>query len=211
MSLVEDKRIQWPAAARNREPILAVLRDVLPERGLVLEVGCGPGEHAAYFASRLPGLEWQPTDREPPVESILAWREHLRAENVRDPRAFDLFEDEAPVAAADAIVCINTIHIAPWAATRRLFEHAARLLGPRSEKTKRGAPLFLYGPFRFRDRPLEPSNEEFDQSIRARIPGAGLRVFEDIDEIARELGFEFCEDRPMPANNHALWWRRATG
>jgi SAM-dependent methyltransferase len=198
-----DPRLFSDACQRNRGPILEVLREVLPETGLVLETGCGTGQHAAYFGENLPDLVWQPTDRDDRAQhSVRGWVEHHGAENVRPPLVFDLF-GESPVESADAIVCINTIHIAPWGATRKLFEHAAALLAP-------GAPIVLYGPFRYRDRDLEPSNVRFDQWLRRRDPESGIRTFEDVDAIARELGFELGGDRAMPANNRTIWWHRVS-
>lgn len=187
------------ACRRNREPILEVLRDALPESGLVFEIGCGTGQHAAYFGEHLPGLDWQPSDVDPASESICAWRDDAGADNVRDPFAFNLFDDDAPIDEADAVVCINTIHIAPWEATRRLFEHAADLLPP-------GGPLFLYGPFRYDDRVLEASNKRFDRFLKSRDPESGIRCFDDIDEIADDVGFELADDVAMPANNRSIWW-----
>lgn len=188
------------ACRRNREPILEVLRDVLPEEGFVFEVGSGTGQHAAYFGSQLPELEWQPSDRDPDRDSIVAWRDDAGVGNVRDPVEFDLFDEEPPVERADAVVCINTIHIAPWEATSRLFEHAADLLSE-------GAPIFLYGPFRYRDRQLEESNQKFDRFLQQRNPESGLRYFEKVDAAARDAGFRHEGDVAMPANNRSIWWR----
>lgn len=188
------------ACRRNRDPILEVLRDVLPEEGFVFEIGSGTGQHAAYFASKMPDLVWQPSDRGDDHASIEAWRRDADAANLRAPVRFNLFDDEAPVDRADAVVCINTIHIAPWEATPRLFEHAAELLPPE------GA-IFLYGPFRYRDRELEESNKKFDRHLRQRDPESGLRYFEDVDAAARDAGFCHEGDVAMPANNRSIWWR----
>lgn len=201
-----DSRRYSEACRRNRDPILAVLRDILPAEGRVLEVGSGTGQHAAYFGSQLSDLTWQPSNHHDELhDSIRAWCREAGAANVRDPATFDLFDDSAPDevldAEPDAIVCINTIHIAPWEATRRLFEHAADLL-PRS------APVFLYGPFRYENRELEESNQRFDAFLRRRDPDSGIRCFEEVDAIATECGFSHEGDVAMPANNRSLWWRR---
>lgn len=196
-----DARLHSPSCERNREPILEVLRDVLPARGLVLEVGSGTGQHAAFFAQSLPRIEWQPSDRTNSLESIAAWREAVGAVNIQPPMRFDLFDERAPVEAAAAVVCINAIHIAPWKATERLFHHAASLLSS-------GAPVFLYGPFRYEGRPLEPSNEQFDRWLQERDPQSGIRVFEEVNAIAEEHGFRPGGDEPMPANNRSVWWVR---
>src|SRR5690606_28546036 len=135
-----DARLHAPATARNREPILAVLRRVIPVQGEVLEVASGTGEHAAHFAAALPGLRWQPSDPDAVSRaSIAAWTSHL--ENVRPPLALGVREQPWPVTRADAVVCINMIHIAPWEACEALVAGAAALLDD-------GAPLVLYGPYR---------------------------------------------------------------
>lgn len=191
------------ACERNKEPIGDVLADVLPdgEEVSVLEVGSGTGQHAVAFARRFPRVLWQPTNPPGQLVSIEAWRRDAGLENVLAPLAFDLFDDEAPVDGADMVVAINVIHIAPFEATRRLFEHAAQLLTP-------GAPILLYGPYRFRDRPLEPSNERFDAFLQRRNPDSGLRLFEKVDDIAAERGFTHVKTRRLPANNDAIWWVR---
>lgn len=196
----DDPRLFSDSCERNREPILEVLREILPETGLVLEVGCGTGQHAAFFGAELPELRWQPTDRDDRAHrSVRGWARHHDADNVLPPRVFDLF-DEPPVDSADALVCINTIHIAPWEATARLFEHASSVLSA-------AAPLVLYGPFRYEHRPLEPSNVRFDQWLKKRDPRSGIRTYEEVDAIARQHGFEPDGDRAMPANNRTVWWR----
>jgi hypothetical protein len=190
-----------PATARNRDPILAVLRDILPASGLILEIASGTGEHVRYFAEQLPDLDWQPTDPDPDaLTSIAAWREGLA--NIRPPLRLDASASDWPVAEADAILCINMVHISPWSATEGLFAGAARLLPP-------GAPLFLYGPYRRADVPTAPSNEAFDQSLKARDPAWGLRQLEDVVALAARTGFRLDRPMEMPANNVSLVFRRA--
>ena len=158
-----------PAVARNREPILAVLRRVLPERGTVLEIASGTGEHAAYFATHLPHLTWQPTDVDPDaLASIEAHRAEANAPNLLAPVVLDVTAPRWPVDAADAIVSINMIHIAPWAAAEGLMRGAARLLAP-------GHVLYLYGPFKENGQHTAPSNAAFDAGLRARDPAWGVR------------------------------------
>jgi SAM-dependent methyltransferase len=191
-----------PATDRNREPILDVLRGVLPERGLVLEVASGTGQHAAYFASNLPRMEWQPSDADPEaLESIEAWREETQAPNLRPPIRLSATDSEWGVDAADAVVCINMIHIAPWGACEGLFKGAARLLAP-------GAPLYLYGPFRFNGSFTAPSNEAFDASLRSRDPSWGVRDLVDVTALATANGFAREAVIDMPANNHSIVFRR---
>lgn len=187
------------ACERNRQPIGEVLEEVLPARGEILEVGSGTGQHAVAFGRRFPDLRWQPTDRPGRLDSIEAWRREADLSNLAAPLAFDLFDDAPPVDSADGLVAINVIHIAPPEAVDRLFGHAAELLNP-------GDPVVLYGPYRFRDRTLEPSNQRFDRHLRARDGDSGIRLFENVDETARDHGFSHVETRRLPANNDIHWW-----
>lgn len=194
-------RQHYPAADRNREPILAVLRETLPSTGLVLEIASGTGQHASFFASQLAGIVWQPSDPSPAARaSIASYCEDLT--NVRAPLDLDVTRRPWPVEHADAIVNINMIHISPWLACEALMEGAAELLAP-------GAPLFLYGPFMRGGRHTAPSNEEFDQSLRARDPAWGVR---DVDDVAREgarRGLVLERVVEMPANNLSVVFRRS--
>ena len=192
-----------PSATRNREPILEVLHQVLPDRGLVLEIASGTGEHAVHFAAALPGLTWQPTDPDADARaSIAAWRDEAGLPNLRPPLPLDVTA-AWPVDAADAMLCINMIHIAPSRATPALFDHAARILSA-------GAPLLLYGPYRRRDRELEPSNVAFDLELKRRNPDWGLRELETVVATAAESGFDPAIVIAMPSNNLSLVFRRAT-
>lgn len=187
---------------RNREPIAAVLGERLPSSGLVLEVGSGTGQHAAFMAAAFPALKWQPTDLAEALPSIAAWREDSAATNLHPPLALDLLGSEVwPVQHADALLCINTIHIVAMAGARALFAGAGRVLSA-------GGVLITYGPYRFTDQPLAPSNEDFDVWLKARDPASGIRDFEALDELATQAGLRFIERRAMPANNHMLLWRR---
>lgn len=190
-----------PAAERNREPILSILREVLPARGLVLEVASGTGQHALSFARALPQLEWQPSDASPAaLASIASWRAEDTPGNLRPPLELDV-EQPWPLERAAAIVCINMIHIAPWSATRALMAGAARLLSE-------GAPLYLYGPYRVRNRPTAPSNESFDASLRARDPRWGLRWLHEVEAEALRLGLVLERTAEMPANNLSVVFQR---
>lgn len=195
-------RLSAPATARNRDPILAVLREHLPARGTVLEVASGSGEHACHFAAHLPALSWQPSDPDPRARaSIDAWVREAALSNVPPALALDVLSTDWPSLAADALVCINMIHIAPARATPALFAHAARVLDD-------GAPLVLYGPFRRRGRPLEPGNAAFDSDLRSRDPDWGLRELEDVHATAAAAGFEPVAVVEMPANNLSVVFRR---
>lgn len=185
-----------PAAARNVGPIGEVLAEWLPERGIVLEIASGTGEHALAFARRFPHLDWQPTDPDPEaLASIEAWAEEGPA-NLKPPVQLDVCGDW-PIDKADAILCINMVHIAPWGASLGLLDGAARLLGP-------GAPLILYGPWVQSDVPTAPSNQAFDLSLRDRDPRWGLRLVEDFAAEAGLRGLQLAERRPMPSNNLML-------
>lgn len=191
-----------PAAERNREPILDVLREVLPERGLVLEVASGAGEHAVHFARALPKLTFQPSDPEPAaLRSIAAWRARAGLANLLAPVALDAAADEWPVAAADAVLCINMVHISPWSATRGLIRGAARLLAPE-------APLVLYGPYRRSGVRTAASNEAFDRSLRSRNPEWGLRELGEVTAEVDAHGFAYDRLYEMPANNIIVVYRK---
>jgi SAM-dependent methyltransferase len=193
-----DPRRFAPAAARNRDAILDVLRRVLPPRGLVLEVASGSGEHCAHLAAALPALTFQPSDPDAGARaSIDAWA--AGAPNIRPALALDAARPPWPVAAADAVLCVNMIHIAPWAACEGLVRGAAAL----------GAMLVLYGPFRRGGAHTAPSNAAFDESLRARDPAWGVRDLEAVAALAAREGFGTPEATEMPANNLTVVFRRA--
>jgi len=190
-----DARRQAPAAARNRDPILAVLREVLPPAGLVLEIASGTGEHAVHFARALPDLQWQPSDPdEEALASIAAWREAEGTPNLLAPLRLNAAEESWPVESAEAVICINMIHISPWASTLGLMAGAGRLLPA-------GAPLVLYGPYRRRNHAMEPGNAAFDEDLRRRNPDWGLRLLEDVVQAAAAQGLDLERVTAMPANN----------
>ena len=191
-----------PAALRNREPIADVLRDWLPTHGLVLEIASGTGEHAAYFAEAFPNLEWQPSDMHADaLASIAAWRDEANLSNLREPLVLDASMRAWPIAAADAVLNINMVHISPWSAALGLLDGAARLLGP-------GAPLVLYGPWLSVEIATAQSNLDFDSDLKRRDPEWGLRTVEDFGAEAGKRGLALAERRPMPANNLMLLLRR---
>ncbi len=197
---IDDRRFS-EACLRNRDPIGDELARILPERGLVLEIGAGTGQHAVDFSTRFPGLTWQPADRSDNLPSIEAWRQHSGSAtpNLRPALPFDLFDDAPPVASADAVLAINVLHIAPADAIPRLFAHARSILGP-------GGLIIVYGPFRYPDHPLEPSNLAFERTLQATDPRRGIRDVTTLDAYAASLGFRFGGDVALPANNHLRWW-----
>lgn len=191
-----------PAAARNRDPILAVLREVLPATGTVLEIAAGTGEHAVHFAAALPHLFWQPTDPDEHARaSIAAHATAAGLANMLPALALDASAAVWPVDHADAIVSINMIHIAPWHATEGLMAGAASLL-------PRGAPLYLYGPYRVLGEHTVPSNAAFDESLRARNPAWGVRDLDQVVALAAARGLRLERTVAMPANNLSVVFRR---
>lgn len=202
MAREADARRFAPATARNREPILAVLRPLLPADGLVLEIASGSGEHVIAFARALPSLTFQPSDPSPEArDSIAGWTAAEGLENVRPPLELDVTQDPWPIAAADAILCINMIHISPWAATEGLMRGAGRLLGPEGL-------LYLYGPFRRAGVATAPSNEAFDADLRRRDARWGLRDLDAVRRCADSHGLSFERLVEMPANNLSVIFRR---
>ncbi len=190
------------AALRNRDAILAVLERVLPAAGVVLEIASGSGEHAVAFATALRGLTWQPSERDAEgLASIEAWAAEQGPPNLRPAVELDVQRWPWPVREADAIVCINMIHIAPWSACEALLRGAGALLQP-------GAPLYLYGAMKLDGRFTAPSNAEFDASLRARDPSWGVRDLAEVTRAAEAQGLVLEELVPMPANNFSLILRR---
>ncbi|HMC93780.1 MAG TPA: DUF938 domain-containing protein [Polyangia bacterium] len=190
------------ATERNRDPILEVLRGVLPPKGLVLEIASGTGQHVAYFARALPALRWQPSDPSAAhLESIRAWSAASGADNIASPLLLDVQHAPWPVAQADAVLNINMIHIAPWSAAEALFRGAARLLPA-------AGVLYLYGPFKRGGQHTSPSNERFDARLRGEDARWGVRDLDELAVLATSVGFEPGEIIAMPANNISLVYRR---
>lgn len=191
-----------PAAARNAGPIAEVLADELPGHGLVLEIASGTGEHAVFFAMRFPALSWQPSDRdEEALASIRSWIAEDGNDNLLTPIELDAADRDWNVAKADAILCVNMVHISRWAATEGLFAGASRLL-------EAGAPLILYGPYLELGKETAPSNLAFDRSLKERDPDWGLRDLADMDALAASRGFIRTARYSMPANNLTLVFRK---
>jgi len=188
-----------PATERNRDPIAAVLAEELPDAGRVLEIASGTGEHCAYFAERFPGLSWQPSDPDSDaLTSIAGWTEGLA--NVLPPLEIDAAGGDFP--AADAILCVNMVHISPWEATLGLLAGAGKVLAP-------GAPLILYGPYRREGVETAPSNEQFELWLKDKDPRFGLRFVEAVSEAAAGHGLALARLVEMPANNLMLIYRKS--
>ncbi|MEN9230589.1 MAG: DUF938 domain-containing protein [Thermostichus sp. DG02_5_bins_236] len=208
MGVEPESRRYAPATLRNRDPILKVLKQVLPSRGTVLEIGSGTGEHAIYFAPRLPHCIWQPSEPDPELlRSIQAWQQEFPAANLRPPMALDTrdpiwpVETSSPDPPMTAMVSINMIHISPWASCLGLMAGAARVLPP-------DGILYLYGPFRCQGEDMAPSNAQFDAGLRAQNPEWGVRDLEKVVEVAAKKGLVLQEVIPMPANNLSVVFRR---
>lgn len=204
MSQSSDPRQFRPHVPRNRDPILDVLRLILPPKGLVLEVASGSGEHAAYFAQNLRALDWQPSD---PDQEALASATAHRAEaslpNLLPPLHLDVTAAQWPVGHADAVICCNMIHIAPWTACEGLIAGSARVLPA-------GGLLYLYGPYKIGGRHTAPTNQAFDERLRAQNPAWGIRDLDDVTALAARFGFALAETVSMPANNLSVIFRRGT-
>ncbi len=191
-----------PAAARNRQPILDVLQPELPAEGLVLEIASGSGEHTAHFADALPHLVFQPSDPDAAARaSIDDWTRTLGLTNIRPALALDASATDWPVDTVEAIVCINMVHISPWAATVGLVKGAAQRLPAQGL-------LYLYGPYHRGGRPTAPSNAAFDRDLRRRDSSWGIRHLEEVCALAEAEGFEAPHVVEMPANNLSLLFRR---
>ena len=200
----DDPRRHMPATLRNRDAILAVLKDIVPQQGLLLEIASGSGEHAAFMAPQLQPLLWQPTDYEAEtLPSIDAYAADSGSNNIRPALQLDVTQQPWPVKACDALLCCNMIHIAPWAAAEGLFGGASAIM-PQS------APLILYGPFKRHGRHTAPSNETFDaEFLKARNPLWGVRCLEtDVVPLAQRTGFALDRVVEMPANNLTVIFRK---
>ncbi len=190
-----------PSTLRNRDPILDVLKRVMPDSGLVLEIASGSGEHAAYFAPRLAGLTWQPSaPNSDSRASISAWAVETQAKNLLMPVELDVLVEPWPIAAADAIVCINMVHISPWEVTKALMAGAGRIL-------KSGGILYLYGPYKIDGQHTANSNQAFDESLKSRDTQWGVRDLGDVIAEAMANGLEHIDTVQMPANNQSVIFR----
>ena len=197
----KSARLDFPSTGRNAEPILEVLKTVLPAEGLVVEVASGSGQHAARFALEFPDLIWQPTDIDPDHRrSIVAWSEGLS--NVLKPLDLDATASDWPVVRANAVICINMIHIAPWSAGLGLLTGAGRTLEP-------GEALYLYGPYMIDGAHTSERNARFDTNLKSRHPSWGLRNLADVVSAALDAGLKLDRTVGMPANNLSVIFRKS--
>lgn len=186
----------------NREPILGIVREVFADTRLLLEIGSGTGQHAVFFARRLPHLVWQPSDLTENHASINAWRDEAGLENVLPPMELDVTAATWPDGEYDGLFSANTLHIMSWEAVQSMFNGLGNLL-------QTGAHCCLYGPFNYGGSYTSDSNRLFDAWLKDRNPASGIRDFESIEMLATANGFELETDNEMPANNRLLVWKKA--
>ena len=189
------------ACVRNREPILEVLQQWFLGPGVALEIGAGTGQHAVYFAERLPHLTWVATDREENHAGIRSWLDEAQLPNLRGPAALDVSADSWPIEAARYAFSANTAHIMSWPEVERMFAGVARRL-------ESSGAFCLYGPFNRDGQYTAESNRTFDESLRARDPRMGLRNDRDLFDLAQRCGLAFAADYSMPAKNRTLVWTK---
>ena len=188
-----------PSTEKNREPILAVLREHFAERREVLEIGSGTGQHAIFFAAAMPHLLWQTSDCPENLPGIAAWLAEAALPNTPPPIDLDVV-GEWPNRRYDAIFSANTLHIMPWEAVERLFARLPEVLAD-------NAKVAIYGPFNYGGRFTSDSNAAFDRSLKEKAPHQGIRDFEKVNELAAQAGLTLIEDRAMPSNNRCLLWQ----
>jgi cyclopropane fatty-acyl-phospholipid synthase-like methyltransferase len=190
------------ACERNRDPILAVLRSHFSDRERVLEIGSGTGQHAVYFAQKMPTLQWQTSDRVANLPGLRRWLDEASLSNTPAPLELDV-NGVWPSGIFDGIFSANTLHIMSWAEVETLFRNLERISTP-------DAKLAIYGPFNYDGRFTSDSNAAFDRSLKSRGAHMGIRDFEAVNSIASSAQFALIDDVPMPANNHLLVWQRQT-
>ena len=190
-----------PACERNRDPILAVLREHFADRRRVLEIGSGTGQHAVHFATAMPWVTWQCSDVADHLPGIQAWLADASLPNTPAPIGLDVARGPWPPERFDAIFSANTLHIMGWTEVEAFFAGLSEVLEDE-------ASVVVYGPFNYRGDYTSASNREFDAWLTARDRRSGIRDFEQVDALARGIGLRLVEDAAMPANNRCLVWRR---
>lgn len=189
------------ACDRNRAPILSVLQQLFSDRTAVLEIGSGTGQHAVFFAERMPHLVWHTSDLKENHDGIKAWIHDAKLPNLCMPFHLDVNDAEWPEIIVDAVFSANSLHIMHWNAVEKFFAGVSTLL-------QKEGKLVVYGPFNYRNQYTSDSNARFDVWLKARDPQSGIRNFEDICDLATIAGMNFIEDYEMPANNRVLYWQK---
>ena len=192
------------ACDRNKAPILAVIELLFEDSKSVLEIGSGTGQHAVFFAEKLPHLIWHTSDVKENHADIKAWLQDAKLSNLQGPLTLNVTQTEWPEVKVDAVFSANTAHIMNWDAVEKLFAGAGRLL-------PEGGKFVLYGPFNYQNQYTSDSNANFDLWLKARDPQSGIRNFEGLDNLAKSAGMEFRQDYEMPANNRILYWQKVIG
>ncbi len=190
-----------PSCARNREPILEVLRDTFADRRCVLEIGSGSGQHAVFFAAAMPHLQWQTSERSEYVNGVQSWLDEAALDNTPPPLVLDVGQEDWPKTTFDAIFTANTLHIMAWPDVERLFAHLPEIM-------RANGVVVAYGPFNLNGQYTSDSNAEFDRSLHARDRHMGIRDLEAVDALAACAGLERVALQPMPANNFCVTWQR---
>ncbi len=189
------------ACDRNRDPIFEMIAPLLAMRAAVLEIGSGTGQHAVYFAAKLPHLIWHVSDRAEYHEGIRAWLTEAELENTRGPLELNVTQVLWPKLEVDAVYSANTTHIMHWHEVEAMFAGVGALLSV-------SGLFLLYGPFNYHGRYTSESNAHFDASLKLRDPHSGLRDFEAIERLAHQAGLHLRQDQAMPANNRMLVWEK---
>lgn len=191
-----------PASERNREPIMAVLKQHFDDRRRVLEIGSGTGQHAVHFAAAMPHLRWQCSDRPAYLPGIRQWLAEESLPNTPEPLVLDTNDDWGRLEQRfDALFTANTLHIMSWPEVERFFVQLPAVLDA-------NAKLAIYGPFNYGGQFTSASNAAFDATLKAEQPQRGIRDFEAVNSLAESLGFALVHDYAMPANNRCLIWQR---
>ena len=189
------------ACERNREPILSVIKPLLQDAKSVLEIGSGTGQHAVYFAEKMPHLTWITSDRQENHAGIIAWLEDAGLTNTRGPLNLDVAQAVWPSVEVDAVFSANAVHIMHWVEVEKMIAGCGKLLSA-------SGLLILYGPFNYNGQYTSESNARFDDWLKTRDPQSGIRNFEDINALAETAGLVLEQDYEMPANNRILCWRK---
>ncbi|HWG31169.1 MAG TPA: DUF938 domain-containing protein [Steroidobacteraceae bacterium] len=198
------------ACERNKGPILEVLRSALASSRRVLEIGSGTGQHATHFATHLPHLQWQPSDRGEYLPILRRRLQLQRPANLLEPLELDVRAHPWPIEGIDAVFTANTLHIMDWVAVQALFRGIGTVLGGAATRAAaHPAVLCVYGPFRYGCRYTSDSNVAFDRFLQHRDPLSGIRDFEAVDALARSAGLNLQADHALPANNQLLVWHSA--
>jgi len=190
-----------PACDNNKAPILAVIKKVFLIPGMVLEIGSGTGQHAAYFSKQLPHLIWQPTDKAESLPGINAWRSHTGHKNLKPPLELDVTQTPWPILGADYIFSANTVHIMSWSRVEAFFAGVDKILAL-------NGIFCLYGPFNYAGNYTSASNAQFDVWLKQRDPQSGIRDFDALNQLADTAGLRLYKDFAMPANNRTLVWKK---